>query len=197
MRSLRRVFAQLLRFRSHVIARLSCADLPALQLEADEELVVISSENFNQQELVCRQLLALGLGNRAYLDDIERDHIIGVIIRVNQSIVHYGFLMKRNRTRGLLGLPRNAALSGHDYTLPSYRGRGAQGRSVLARAHLARDAGFSWIYSETSPDNLASQRGLAKGGMEILGRLDFVVVLRFVVIRWRRPPGFDAVGWCP
>lgn len=196
MRLLPRLLAQLIHFRSHVVARLSCANLPALQLEAGEELVVLSSDNLDQQEPVCQQLLDLGPGNRAYLEEIGRNNIIGVVIRVNESIVHYGFVMKHNRTRSLLGLPKNAALSGHAFTLPSYRGRGAQGRSVLARAHIARDAGFAWIYAETSPGNLASQRGLSKGGMEILGRLDYVRILRFIVIRWRRPPGFNLVSWC-
>ncbi len=196
MRTLRRVLGLCLSFRSHVIAQLCCNALPPLELLPEEELVVVDKPTLDRHSQICEQLLGFNRTNKAYLNDIALGRIEGVFILVDQRIVHYGFLMKRNRNRCLLGLPADAALIGHAYTVRSYRGRGCQARSVLARAHLAKAAGFTAIYAETSPDNLASQRGLIKAGMRMLGRLELIVVVRCLVIRWRRPPGFQAVNWC-
>ena len=88
------------------------------------------------------------------------------------------------------------ALIGNAFTVPAYRGKSAQPRSVKARASLAREAGYERILAETSPDNLASQRGMTKGGMQLLGRMDLLVAISVLVFRWRRPAGFPLIGFC-
>ena len=66
----------------------------------------------------------------------------------------------------------------------------------IARAALAGEHGFERIAAETAPDNLASQRGMSKGGMKLLGRMDLVVVLNVLVLRLRRPKGFKPAAFC-
>jgi hypothetical protein len=193
---LRRVLAQVLVIHSHQIYMLDCCVLPLPQQLPDEKVVQLSSECIDDYPSLTSQLTLLNIGNAEYLADIRRDRMIGALVESKGQLVHYGFFYKRNRMACLLGLPPRAALIGNSFTIPEYRGRGCQGRSVLARALAARQAGFTRIYAETSIDNIASGRGLAKAGMNCLGRMDFVVIGRVLVIRWRRPEGFSLLGFC-
>lgn len=52
---------------------------------------------------------------------------------------------------------------------------------------MAATAGLTHVVSETSPDNIASQRGLQKGGMTKLGEARFTVMLNVIVVRTVRP----------
>jgi hypothetical protein len=142
------------------------------------------------------KMIELNQENSNYIEDVRRGLMTGVIVECSGTLVHYGFLYKQNRTACLLGLPRGAALIGNSFTIQDYRGRGCQGRSVLARALAAREAGFSRIFAETSIENVDSGKGLSKAGMVHLGRMDLIVIARVFVIRWRRPSGFPVFGFC-
>ena len=197
MNILTRIRRQLLSCRSHALFKLSVDSLPAVNLHDGESCAVISARNMESHRQLCSELLGLNDGNQSYLDDVRRNRMQCVTISSGGRIVHYGFLYHKNRTACLLGLPESAALIGNSYTTPSYRGNGCQGRSVLLRAELARDSGFSSIYAETALDNASSQRGLAKAGMRHLGKVELVIVFRFLVIRRHRPEEFRRIDFCP
>ena len=193
---LRKILAQLFRFRKHIVFFLPCSELPLPELVAEETITVLSKHDVDGYPALCRELIELNPENADYLDDVSNDKMHLVVFCVANEIVHYGYLMKSNRTICLLGLPVGAALLGNAYTVPAYRGKGCQGRSVLVRARLAKQAGFEAVYSETSPDNVASQRGLRKAGMCELGHINYALVVRFIVIRSTRPKNFSLLGFC-
>ena len=193
---LKRLLAQILLVRSHQVYMLDCCASPAPQKVADVTIALLTSKTLDDHLSLATQLTSLNHENTAYLEDIRRDRMVGALVVYRGRLVHYGFFYKQNRMACLLGLPRGGALIGNSFTAPEYRGRGCQGRSVLARALAAREAGFSMVFAETSIDNIASGRGLVKAGMKHLGRMDFVVIGRVLVIRWRRPGGFPLLGFC-
>ena len=193
---LRSLLAQVLMIRRHQLYELDCRNSPAAQDVADETIVLVSSASLDDFPVLVAQLIDLNRENGKYLEDIARDRMVGILVEYQGRLVHYGFFYKRNRMACLLGLPDGGALIGNSFTTREYRGRGCQGRSVLARALVARQAGFSRIFAETSIDNIASGRGLVKAGMKHLGRMDLVVIARVLVVRWRRPEGFPLLGLC-
>jgi len=191
-----RVMARVFRSHSYVLFERPCADAVFPEPVADNLHLVLRCDNLNQNKMVCEALLAMNESNREYLEDIRRGLIIGFVILCNKKLVHASYLFLKNKTTCILGLQSRTGLIGNDFTLPEYRGRGYQPQSVMARAALARDFGFEYIAAETSPDNTASQRGLQKGGMRLVGRLDLVVILNILVLRLRRPRGFALFNIC-
>jgi RimJ/RimL family protein N-acetyltransferase len=161
-----------------------------------ESFRTITRENLAEMQPVVEALLAVSGSTAEYVADIRRGRIVGFVILYQDEVVHYSFLFLRNKTACILGLDRHSALIGNAFTIPGYRGRRAQPRSVKARCHLAREAGYERIVAETSPDNLASQKGMQKGGMLLLGRMDLALALTIFVFRWRRPSGFRLWGLC-
>lgn len=194
--TLRRVLGLVVRARSHLLFELGCDDAPEPELRRSEQVHVLTAENLAEHALLCDGLVAIDAENAEYLDDIRKNRVVGVVFVHEERIVHYGFVFKKNRTTCLLGLPAPTALVGNAFTAEAYRGRGCQGRSLHVRARVARDAGFSSVVAETGVDNVSSQRGMLKGGMRLLGRMDLVVVLNCLVIRWRRPAGFSLLSVC-
>lgn len=194
--TLRRVARLVVRSRTHLLYERACGDRSFPPLGDGERVVILTHENLMQYRPLCDGLVAINPENADYLEDVRKDRVVGVIFVNDDRIVHHAFVFKRNRTAKLLGLPRTAALVGHAFTIEDYRGRGCQGRSLDVRAWVAAQAGFERVIAETSLDNVASQRGMEKGGMQPLGRVDLVVLLNCVVLRWRRPRGFAALDLC-
>lgn len=189
-------FRRLIRRQSHFLFHANILEVLLTETGEGMDFTVISARSIDQQRALADTLVQLNPDNRPYLEDIEKDRIAGLVISEYGKPVHYGFVFKSNKTACLLGLPAGAALIGNSFTLPAYRGRGLQARSVRARAKIAQGNGFTAIAAETSPDNHASQRGLVKSGMALQGRIDLVVVLSCFVIRWRRPAGIPLLGFC-
>lgn len=194
-RGLRKVLSQLYRRREHQLfaaasSRLATCDNP------DEEFVVATGATIASQARERELLLAMNPENADYLADVHHGRAIALLALAEEQPVHYAFVLLRNRTRCLLDLPRDAALLAHAYTVEDYRGRGCQGRSVAARARAAADAGYPLIYAETSVDNASSRRGLEKAGMNDLGRIVVIQVLRIFVWRPVRPEGTSAFTIC-
>lgn len=189
-------FRRLIRRQSHLLFHAAIEGMKPLARGEGLEFTALSARSLGQQRALTQALVQLNPDNRHYLADIEKDRIAGLVISENGAPVHYGFVFKANKTACLLGLPTGVALIGNAFTLPSHRGRGLQACSVHARAEIARLNGFAAIAAETSPDNQASQRGLVKSGMQLQGRVELVVVLSCLVIRWRRPPGTPLLGFC-
>lgn len=132
-----------------------------------------------------------------YLLAVDNGEAEGLLVCVDDRIVHSAFLMFMNKTTCLLGFDRRTGLLGNAYTVPVYRGRGCQARSTQMRVLMAARAGLTSVISETSPGNGASQRGLIKGGMMLLGTTRFVVVLNTLVLRLERAsPRVQRVSIC-
>lgn len=193
---LSRTVARIFRSRGYVLFERSCADGVFPDPVAGDTYLVLRYDNLAQNEVICTALLAMNESNAEYLEGVRQRYIIGFVVMRNEKLVHASYLFIKNKTACILGLQPGTGLIGNDFTLPEYRGRGYQAQSVMARAALAYDSGFKYVVAETSLDNIASQRGLQKGGMHLIGRMDLVVILNILVLRWRRPPGFALIGIC-
>ena len=191
-----RVLAAVFRSRAYLLYSRNCAGATMPDPLPGETFRVLTADNLAEMQTVVDGLLSLSADNAEYIADIRRRHVIGFIIEFDDTVAHYGYVFLRNKTACILGLDDKTALVGNAFTVPTYRGKSAQPRSVKARASLARDAGYERILAETSPDNLASQRGMTKGGMQLLGRMDLLVAISVLVFRWRRPTGFPMIGFC-
>lgn len=191
-----RIADKLVRTHTFMVFAAPCRDAAFPLAGPGEQLCVLRQGNLADNAAVCAALVALNPSNAEYIADIRRGWIIGFVIVRGGTVVHASYLFLKNKTACILGLRPDTALMGNAFTVPAYRGQGCQPRSVAARAALAREAGFERVAAETSPDNVASQRGLQKAGMRLTGRLDLVVLLNVLVIRWRRPPGVALLGLC-
>ncbi|PTD96778.1 GNAT family N-acetyltransferase [Pseudothauera lacus] len=190
------IAARILRMRSHLLYECACAGAAMPALQEGEHFHVLSAGSLPGQEALAKMLLAAAADNAAYLEDVRRGRVIALLISRDGELAHYSYLFLRNKTACLLGLGSGTALVGNAWTAPRFRGQGLQARAVQARAALAGEHGFERIAAETSPDNLASQRGMSKGGMRLLGRMDLIVVLSVLVLRLRKPAGFRLVAFC-
>jgi RimJ/RimL family protein N-acetyltransferase len=188
---------KLVRIQKHVVYCADCAAVPEPQWLPGEKVVISSYRNL-WGDALCKALLSIYTENAEYLRAIVDGEAEGLAVVRDGKLVHYGFLMHRNKTARLLGFGYGTALLGNAFTVPEYRGRGCQARSVAARIKMAQKAGLRSVISETSYDNAASQRNLAKAGMELLGRMDLLVVLNMLVIRYKRPRNsVPLLGFCP
>lgn len=194
---LRRTARAIWRQRAFELYGLDCrsAQLPEDKL-GTLRFEILTEANLGALSALLDQALAANPETQDYFDDIRKGRVVGVLAHDRGRLVHYSFLFKRNKTACLLGLPRTAALVGNAFTFPDSRGLGVQGASLRVRASVAAQEGFLSIVAETAPENLASQRGMARGGMVHIGRLNLVVVLNCLVIRWRRPEKFRLCGVC-
>jgi len=132
------------------------------------------------------QLLRLLPSSRQYIEAVAKGEAEGLLVCVDGQIVHSAYLMFENKTTRLLGCNGAWGLLGNSFTVTHYRGRGCQARSTRERIAMAAAAGLPAVVAETSPDNLASQRGLHRGGMQLMGHVQFLVILNIFVIRTRR-----------
>lgn len=196
MRGIGAIAARVLRMRSYVLYERSCAGAVMPEAQEGEHYHVLRAGSLADQKALVGALVAASADNVAYLDDVKRGRVVALLITCDGELAHYSYLFLRNKTACLLGLGRGTALVGNAWTAPHFRGRGLQARAVLARAALAGEHGFERIAAETAPGNLASQRGMSKGGMKLLGRMDLVVVLNVLVLRLRRPKGFKPAAFC-
>lgn len=187
---------KLARVQRHLVYTVHCTDAREANWLPGEQVWVCSRRKLWDQA-VSEQLVSLSPDNRDYLEAIPRGEAEGLAVLCNGKVVHYAFLMYRNKTACLLGFSKETALIGNAFTIDAYRGRGCQARSVAARIRMAEQAGLDQVISETSYDNTASQRGLVKGGMQLFGRVEFVVLLNVLVVRYRRPDkSIQRVGLC-
>lgn len=185
--------------RWHVLFRLDCSSASAsrsAEIPGGDAITVstLDRASYAQQSALRSDLLTLNPANADYLLDVESGRAIAVLIHSDNRLVHHGFLFIHNRTHRILGLPRDTALIGHAFTVPEFRGRGLQALSIQARARAARLAGFDFVCAETDLDNIRSQRGMSKAGMEKLGEVEIVRLFWGFIIRPKRPPGFSLLG---
>lgn len=177
---------KLVRVQRHQVYTASCAGgeepdwLPG-------ERVCFSSRHKLWDQVVSEQLVSLSADNGDYLEAVSRGEAEGLAVLCDGKVVHYAFLMHRNKTACVLGFGRTVGLIANAFTIEQYRGRGCHGRSVAARIKRAEHSGLDQVISETSYDNTASQCGLVKGGMKYFGRVELVVLFNVLVIRYRRP----------
>lgn len=196
MNVLKKVFRRIFRVHHYQLFKAACNVIQQPRLGDHEEDLVIDAANINQNTKVLTALNKIAADTVDYLEDVNAGRVVALVILHQGEVVHYSYVFLRNKSACVLGLDRDTALVGNAFTVQSYRGKGCQARSVALRAAIAQDRGFRFIAAETSPENLASQRGLQNGGMGLVGRLDLAVILNCLVIRWRRPPGVSLLGFC-
>ena len=177
-----RVRRRILRIQSHLVFGADCA-APLAVTWLDSENPIRFTQHAPLPPAVQRELEQLLPGSQPYLKAVKKGEAEGLLVCVDGKIVHSAFLMFRNKTTCLLGFDRTTGLLGNSFTTPAYRGRGCQARSTRARIAMAAQAGLSRVISETAPDNHASQRGLTKGGMSLIGATRFFVVFNTLVVR--------------
>lgn len=185
-------------FRAHhyLVFERDCEVSGRPALLEGESVFVIDAEKLDEYADVVNAVERLAADAADYFKDIRAGKVVALVIVSQGEVVHYSYVFLRNKSACILGLNKDTALVGNAFTVPAYRGKGCQPRSVALRAAIAAERGFARIAAETSPDNVASQRGLQKGGMRLVGRLDLVVIMNSLVLRWRRPPEFALLGFC-
>jgi hypothetical protein len=187
---------KLVRIQKHLVYSTACTAAPEPEWLAGEKTFISSHRNPWAQAL-CDEVLAISGENAEYLQAILDGEAEGLAVVRDGTLVHYGFLMHRNKTACLLGFDKSVGLIGNAFTIPSYRGRGCQIRSVTGRINMAQQAGLERVISETEYANTASQRNIVKGGMSFLGRIELLVVLNVLVIRYKRPAkSIPLFGFC-
>ena len=172
------------RVQQHMVFEHDLSNIPSVDWPVGVEVITLITAQDVTSEIYA-ELVDLASDNTDYLNDIKRGNCIGLVVRQDSKIVHFAFIMRGSRTLCLLGLPSNAALLGNAYTLPEFRGNGYQTRSIRQRIKLASQQNFIIAYSETSPDNYTSQRGIKRGGMLFKGSIILIVIMNIFVIRWR------------
>lgn len=196
MRAFDRLRRRIFRTHRYLVFKCMCEGASRPLREQEESVFVIDAANLDELNYVAKAVERSAADAIDYFNDVRAGKIIALVILHRGEVVHYSYVFLRNKSACILGLNKDTALVGNDFTVPSYRGKGCQSRSVTLRAAIAKDRGFDFIAAETSPDNVASQRGLQNGGMGLVGRLDLAVILNCLVIRWRRPPGVSLLGFC-
>ena len=182
--SLRFIGSRFFRVQQHMVFEHDLSNVPSVDWPLGVEVVpLITAQDVTSE--IYAELVNLASDNTDYLNDIKRGSCIGLVVRQDNKIVHFAFVMRGSRMLCLLGLPSNAALLGNAYTLPEFRGRGYQTRSITQRIKLASQQNFIIAYSETAPDNYTSQRCIKRGGMLFKGSIILIVIMNIFVIRWR------------
>lgn len=187
---------RVLRVHHYLVFERDCEGAAAPALQGGESIFVIDASSLDEHAEVVRAVQRLAGDAADYFKDVRAGKVVALVIQYQGEVVHYSYVFLRNKSACILGLNKQTALIGNAFTVPAYRGKGCQSRSVALRAAIAAGRGFTVVAAETSPDNVASQRGLQNGGMRRVGSLDLMVVLNSLVIRWRRPPGFALFGFC-
>lgn len=196
MRFFDRLRRRILRTHRYLIFKCACEGIASPLMEPEESVFVIDAENLGELDHIARAVEQSAADASDYFQDVRAGKIIAFVMLYRNEVVHTSYVFLRNKSTCILGLDKDTALIGNAFTVPSSRGKGCQSRSVALRAAIAQSRGFAFVAAETSPDNVASQRGLKNGGMDLVGHLDLVVILNCLVIRWRRPPGFALFGFC-
>ena len=183
---------KLVRVQRHLVYVAACADA----MEPDwlpGDWVSFASRYSPLDHLVSEQLLSHSADNVDYLEAVSRGEAEVLAVLCDGNVIHYAFLLYRNKMVQFLGFSKKIGLVANAYTIEQYRGRGYHTRSVAARIKMAERSGFDQVLSETAYDNVASQHGLVKGGMKFLGRVEFVVLFNVLVIRYRKPN--NSIKW--
>jgi len=139
-----------------------------------------------------QELLTLWPDAGEYLKAVDSGEAMGLLVRAGSRIVHSAYVLFNNKTLRVLGLDRSSALLGNASTVPDYRGRGCQTRSVAMRVKMAAEAGYSQAVAETGLDNEHSQRALLSAGLRYIGMVRLVLLLSVLVLRTEHPRGRSA-----
>lgn len=136
-------------------------------------------------------------GGEEYLAAVARGEAALVLILCDEAPAHYAFLLRESRTVAVLGEePGAVALIGNAYTWPAHRGRGLHPYGVYRRGRLARRLGYAGAASETARGNVASQRGLTKGGFRWAGTVWVAVLANRLALGWSSARSFPPyVRW--
>ena len=184
--TLRFLARRILRFQRHLLFRFDAdgARHSPRRLRGYRFLTVTPERYEVQSSLFPDQFDAIAkAGGAEYLEGVVKGEAVLVLVLYGRAPAHYGYLMLRSRTLSLLGQDRECgALVGNAFTWPEYRGFGLQTYSAYRRGATAGRLGCERVISETAPDNIASQRGLAKGGFMPAGEVAVLVVLNRVAI---------------
>lgn len=188
---------RLVRIRRHVVFLKRVAEPAPVDWREDETVLIVRSAE--ELEMLEHRTGELPPDFGPYRDGIHRGEAVGCFVLVGGTLAHWSFLMYRSRMLCLIGAPSDAVLLGNAYTIPSFRGRGLQTRSLKMRQHLATESGAAWLAVEAAPDNVASRRAIGRVGIPEVGELRVLVLVNHLVFRWgtatRRGGSRWAVCW--
>jgi len=132
-----------------------------------------------------------GPGHYTGIPEID-DFLVGTrevyVAKVDGVVAHRCVLTFSLRRPQQFGFPEGP-LSTAAFTRPEYRRKGLQSlmKRVLLEDVLKRGL-FDYFYCEVSPDNLASMKGIAKGGLQRVARLQGIKFAGFILFRRVLPP---------
>jgi RimJ/RimL family protein N-acetyltransferase len=92
--------------------------------------------------------------------------------RLSGKVVFFGWAQFDERRPGgdcRIPIPKAAAFIYRCFTHPDYRGHGVYPAALAFMFKKLRSEGFQTVYIDHATDNVASQRGIAKLGAELIG----------------------------
>lgn len=181
------------RVRRHVLFLEPAVDPGPVDWQEDETVLIVRTAA--ELESLEQRVGALPAELRPYRDGVARGEAAGCLVLVGETLAHWSFLMYRSRMLCLLGAPEGAVLLGNAYTVPAFRGRGLQTRSLRARRRLAADSSAAWVVVETAPENTASRRALVRAGIAEMGELTVLVLLNHLAVRWGAAARREGRAW--
>jgi RimJ/RimL family protein N-acetyltransferase len=146
--------------------------------EPDEDRRVLLYDS--QNTLPGEVLLFVGPGGEEYLEGVRDDDLL-YVVKVDNRLVHYGFVMRRTRETAVLGEPRGTPIIGNCWTHPDTRGKGIYPFALRQVLQALRDRGIDRVLIETDVENIASRRGIEKAGFRQLRIYNALIVCNLVL----------------
>jgi GNAT superfamily N-acetyltransferase len=189
VRTIRFVFRRIIRRWPYVLFD-ACLEAsgPAPEWEEGEELTVIGPENVDRYATP-DLIQALGPDGMENLNGVRGGNWLLVVSR-GKEVLHYHFVMFRNRQTRILGEENWPPLLGCAYTAPAARGRGLFRRCLRAALLLLCERGYRRAIIETHPENHASRKAIEGAGFHLRREGTSWVFMNCLV--WRgtmKPPG--------
>lgn len=120
-------------------------------------------------------------GGEEYLEGV-RDADLLYVARVENCLVHYGFVMRRTRETAVLGESRGTPIIGNCWTHPDARGQGVYPFALRHVLQALPDRGIDRVLIETDVSNTASRRGIEKAGFRQLRIYNALIVCNLMLV---------------
>lgn len=178
--TLRFLSSRVFRRREHVVFEAMLAGIDSPRWEQGEELHMIGPDNIDAEVTPAIRSFIGGDEAVESLDGV-RDGDRLFVVTCGGEILHGGCILFNTRQTRLIGEPGNPPLIASCLTAPQARGRGLYRRSLRAELCYLRERGYRRAVIETSPDNVASRKGIEAAGFRFLREARIWIVLNWLV----------------
>ena len=154
---------------------------PPASWDANEQVLQIGPENVDSE---MTPELERFLGGEA-IDNIEGLHNgdrLFVVVSGGQYL-HRGYILFNTREKKLIGEVHDAPMIGCCMTSPAARGRGLYRKALIEEMNYLHRQGYRRVTIETSPDNLASRKGIEAAGFSYAWEARIWILLNLLIVR--------------